>query len=176
MSPATLSWARGHAEPIFRAGQNKLESTMLEQLLIALRLKKAKKKPTLPIIEPLTPWPRCANVRHAPPRLTPPLPPLLVRQFAAAPTSAPADSHDADMMNLLFLQRTLNSGHTRPPHLCTSEQDAEPLRAGGGDFGGAGASGLWEPPPAPSCEPPTPGSGYGSGSCDGGSYGGYSSD
>ena len=153
---------------------------MFERLLIALRLKKPKTKPALPRIEPLMPRPRNTTRGHVPPRPMPPPAPR-VQQFAAASTPAPADTSTTDMMNMLLLRQMLNSGDTSAPQQCSREQEAEPLRAGGGgDFGGAGASGSWEPPPpAPSYEPPAPSPSYDSGSSyssDSGSSSSYSSD
>lgn len=144
---------------------------MFSKLLIALRLKKPQPKPSL--AEALMPR---RYVGHVPPRPMPPpaAPRRMYSAPAVAPTPAPAPSDD--FASNLLLYPMLNS--RSEPAQCKRDPEPEPFRAGGGgDFGGGGATGSWEPPaPSPAYEPPAPSPSYESSSSSSDSYSSSSSD
>lgn len=111
-----------------------------------------------------------------PPR---PMPP---RPMPPAPRPATsASSTDQTSVDSLFTLAMLNAIQSSPSGYDYARNSADDFKSGGGgDFGGAGATGSWEPSPSP-CHEPSPSPSYdsgSSGSCssDSSSSSGYSND
>lgn len=122
---------------------------MFTKLLIALRLKKPELKATTPVARSASWVPSRIPTMHRPHVHT-------TRRIESAPI--PSNSMDESDTAFNFMSGISNHRERAGSHA------SEPYSSGGGgDFGGAGASGNWDAPipaPSPSYEAPAPSPAY----------------